>query len=156
MAMGNYPFPSSYLTNNPSILMPPFPVRVACSYLADEFDLPQDGELLLSALSQATSVFNNASQALNCYSLPEDKSYDGIWDYQWCTECLCQETYFERNGVTDMFWPFAYNEAAIDAHCQQKYGVQQRRDLIAISYGTAVTAHPVLKMFCAGLVLSRI
>jgi hypothetical protein len=37
MAMGNFPYPSSYLMNGASTL-PAFPVRVACSYMTDQDD----------------------------------------------------------------------------------------------------------------------
>ena len=32
------------------------------------------------------------------------------WDYLWCTETLPQETYFEMDGVNDMFWAKSYNK----------------------------------------------
>ena len=40
----------------------------------------------------AVAVLYNASGREACYELPEDVNYDGIWDYQWCTERLPQET----------------------------------------------------------------
>ena len=43
-----------------------------------------DGDELLAALGEAAGVYNNASGTQTCYELPEDESYAGIWDYQWC------------------------------------------------------------------------
>ena len=31
-------------------------------------------------------VFYNASGALPCLALPDDSDYDGVWNYQWCTQ----------------------------------------------------------------------
>ena len=86
-SMGNYPYPSDYLTGGAGNL-PPWPVRVACEKFVG-VDLGSHEELL-AAVREAAAVFYNASGALRCHSLPEDTSYDGIWDYQWCTELLCQ------------------------------------------------------------------
>ena len=62
-AMGNYPWPSSYILNGAAD-MPAFPVRAACSYLAK----PElQGAELLAALAQAIGIFHNATGA--CLSL---------------------------------------------------------------------------------------
>jgi lysosomal Pro-X carboxypeptidase len=97
MAMGNFPYPSSYLTGG-GPLLPAYPVRVACQQLAGTLS---DDNALLSALSRAAAVYNNATQNLQCFDLPSDPNYDGIWDYQWCTQTLPQESYFGRDGVNE-------------------------------------------------------
>ena len=131
MAMGNYPYESTYLTHG-EVALPAFPVRAACEHLAG----PLDGdEALLAALAAAAGVFYNASGALACNELPADVEEDGIWDWQYCTETLPQETYFPRDGVRDMFWPAPANDSWVDAHCEAKYGVAPRRRWIADSYG---------------------
>eukprot|EP00939_MAST-03C_sp_MAST-3C-sp1_P002189 g2189.t1 len=128
MAMGNFPFPSSYLANGVAVL-PAFPFRAACDYLAGDF--ADNDEALVEALGHAAAVFNNASKQVLCFEPPTDAEYDGIWDYLWCTETLCQETYFGRNGVDDMFWPLAYSENGVNAHCKAKYNVTPSYDKIA-------------------------
>eukprot|EP00940_MAST-03C_sp_MAST-3C-sp2_P001488 g1488.t1 len=134
MAMGNFPFPSSYLAFGVAEL-PAFPFRRACDFLADEFEEGEDDEALIRALGLATSIFNNATKSVDCFVPPADSEYDGVWDYLWCTETLCQETYFGRNGRDDMFWPFEYSEASIDAHCRRKYNVTPSYDKIAREFG---------------------
>ena len=58
-AMGNYPYASSYILNGVA-KMPAFPMRVACSYLAEP---GLQGADLLSGLSKAVGVFYNATGA---------------------------------------------------------------------------------------------
>lgn len=134
MAMGSYPYPSSYLTGG-SALLPAYPLRQACSVLADP-TLSQDPWRLLPAFSAAAAVFNNVTQNIACYPLPTDLWQDGVlWDYQYCTELFPEETYFTRDGVTDMFPPFSINESATTAHCLATYGVSPRFSWIKDSYG---------------------
>ena len=84
LAMGNYPYPSSYLTGGPGApLLPAWPARAACAKMAAAAE-DGDGDELLAALGEAAGVYNNASGTQTCYELPEDESYAGIWDYQWC------------------------------------------------------------------------
>ena len=80
LAMGNFPFPSDYLTGDGSML-PAWPMRVACAKL-DGVDL-SDAEEVLEGVREATAVFYNASGQRTCHQLPADHEYDGIWDYQW-------------------------------------------------------------------------
>lgn len=100
--------------------------------------LASDPWALLAAFNAAGNVFNNATQNIECYALPTDLWLDGIWDYQYCTETLPEETYFTRDGVHDSFWPFdAYNKTAIEAHCFDKFGVKPRWTWIREQYGGA-------------------
>lgn len=83
-AMGNFPYPSNYLTGgggNPEL--PAWPLRAMCGALADA-GLPGDKWALLAAFSAAGAVFNNATENVACYALPTDLWLDGIWDYQYC------------------------------------------------------------------------
>eukprot|EP00747_Dinoflagellata_sp_TGD_P070559 gnl/TRDRNA2_/TRDRNA2_156645_c1_seq1.p1 gnl/TRDRNA2_/TRDRNA2_156645_c1~~gnl/TRDRNA2_/TRDRNA2_156645_c1_seq1.p1 ORF type:complete len:266 (-),score=33.79 gnl/TRDRNA2_/TRDRNA2_156645_c1_seq1:22-819(-) len=145
MAMGNYPYPSNYLifqqTQDPSVMMPAYPVRVACKSMIGQLSAAQD---LLAALRDASGVLYNASRTLKCYDLPSDPNFDGIWDYQWCTEMLPQETYFARDGKRDMFWPFAMNMTAINDHCQTKYGLQPRARWIGEEFGGTAGASNIV------------
>lgn len=135
MAMGNYPYSSSYLTGGAAML-PPYPVRAACDFLADPALASGDPWALLSAFNAAGAVFNNATQNLACYPIPTDLWQDGQWDYQYCTELMPEETYFTRDGVNDMFPPFAINESATTAHCLDAWGVRPRFDWMKQSCGS--------------------
>jgi len=138
MAIGNFPYASNYLvfqqTQDPTILLPAFPVRAACLHMSDDFEKPEDR---LAALRDAGAVFYNASN-VQCFDLPTDPNFDGIWDYQWCTEMAPQETYFARDGQNDMFWPFVQNMTTIREHCKSSFGVEPRETWIATEFaGTA-------------------
>jgi lysosomal Pro-X carboxypeptidase len=52
-----------------------------------------DDESLLAAMQLAVGVLYNVTHAETCLALPDDPEFDGIWDYQWCSELLPQETY---------------------------------------------------------------
>jgi len=144
MAMGNYPYPSNYLvyqqTHDPSVLLPAFPVRAACQHMKEALESP---ESLLAAFSDAGGVFYNAS-SVQCYELPDDPNFDGIWDYQWCTEMMPQETYFGRDGVHDMFWPHSENMTEIRQHCNRTLGVEPRPDWIATEFGGTAGASNIV------------
>ena len=90
-------------------------------------------------MADASGIFYNVT-GIKCYDLPTDPDFDGIWDYQWCTEMLPQETYFGRDGVHDMFWAEPMDMAAINAHCNSTLGVVPRPDWIAEEFGGAAAA----------------
>lgn len=46
-----------------------------------------------------------------------------------------EETFFTRNGATDMFWPFTMNQSTVAQHCADKWGVAPRFQWIAQAYG---------------------
>lgn len=131
LAMGNYPYPFNYLTGG-GPLLPAWPVRAACAQTIATFVATND---TLQALNQGSGLYNNATQDVKCYDLPDDDEYDGIWDYQWCTETLPQETYFATDGVQDMFWNAPVNKTFVQERCQKLWGVQPRPEWIVESYG---------------------
>jgi lysosomal Pro-X carboxypeptidase len=68
MAMGNYPFASSYLMHGDSLL-PPWPVRVACSHLA-KVDAEKDGDrALFEAVRAAVAVQYNNTGDQRCFDI---------------------------------------------------------------------------------------
>ncbi|KAL3662609.1 hypothetical protein V7S43_012461 [Phytophthora oleae] len=88
MAMGNYPYPSSYIMNGVCVL-PAYPVRVACSHVQDAFNNTEEGELeLLRAFSKTIGVYYNSTEDKECYELrapsPEDAMNSNFWDYILC------------------------------------------------------------------------
>ena len=133
LAMGNLPYASNYLvfqqTQDPSVTLPPWPFRVACSAFAGPA-ATRPTELLLR-MAKAAGVLYNASGHEQCYTVPDDPNYDGIWDYQWCTQRLPQETYFPIDGVRDIFWARPSNATAIAEHCLRKYGVSLKGNWVA-------------------------
>lgn len=90
LAMGNYPFATSYIGGSYNRPLPPYPARVACSHLS-ESTLAQAPEKLFPALRRAVAVLYNATGDGKCFDLPAyptsldpAKPMDGIWDWQWC------------------------------------------------------------------------
>ncbi len=111
LAMGNYPYASSYLMHGESLL-PPWPVRAACQFL----DVPiaaNDTQTLFSAVREAIAVYYNNTGAASCFFNGEasatlhgasparsffgrtrpaarapPSSCGGDWDWQWCTEMV--------------------------------------------------------------------
>mmetsp|Transcript_5144 Transcript_5144/g.6224 ORF Transcript_5144/g.6224 Transcript_5144/m.6224 type:complete len:188 (-) Transcript_5144:11-574(-) len=87
----------------------------------------------------STSVFNNASKEEKCYELPDDDSFDGIWDFQYCTQLLPQETYFSMTGIKDMFFHRPINNEMISSHCRSKFGITPRYTWMTTSYESMFT-----------------
>lgn len=115
-AMGNYPYPSSYMGGDAQHPLPAWPMRAACRLFppqpsqaaggqeADE----EEEEALLRAMAAAVGLLYNATADQRCFDVslagPAAGS-QGAWDWQWCTELMAQELpYFPANGRTDMFW----------------------------------------------------
>jgi hypothetical protein len=94
MAMGSYPYPSSYILNGDGML-PAYPIREMCRRI--DAALPQRGAAsdtqLIKALVSGVGVFYNYSLTQPCYSIgasanaatTEDANF---WDYLYCTEML--------------------------------------------------------------------
>ena len=135
LAMGNFPYPSNYLIfqqgGDPAIQLPAWPVRAACRPFAGASSSSASSlsaDELIGKMAEAVGVLYNATRDKVCYDLPDDPNYDGIWDYQWCTERLPQETYFAlEGGKADMFYRRPRNASAVAEHCRRKYGVGSDR-----------------------------
>jgi lysosomal Pro-X carboxypeptidase len=128
-AMGNYPFASNYISG--SAPLPAYPMRSAC-YLVSDIDITNysDNDLLYST-GQSINLLYNASQDNVCFNLDakNDEGEDGIWDTQWCTQMMCQETYFTRRPLLDedlstgvIFPNYDYNLTWINEHCAETQG----------------------------------
>jgi lysosomal Pro-X carboxypeptidase len=126
LSIGNYPYPSSYLTGG-AALLPANPIRVACSYLSASD--PGSKSDLYSGMKAAAAVLANATADVACFDVPPnpyshpDASYDGIWDYQRCTEMMPDSFWFTANGGSDMFWPLLQNSSFAAEHCRSAWGV---------------------------------
>ncbi|CCI45534.1 unnamed protein product [Albugo candida] len=134
LSMGNYPYPSAYLSNGKAEL-PAWPMHSACSFLADQHP---DPITLVSSLFRAVSVLYNATKQMECVNVPRNmQSIDGIWDFHYCTEMLPQETYFSSNGITDMFWNRTVTMTFVRQHCERVWGTVPDPEFIRILYGDA-------------------
>eukprot|EP00192_Tetraselmis_astigmatica_P002928 CAMPEP_0117662848 /NCGR_PEP_ID=MMETSP0804-20121206/8269_1 /TAXON_ID=1074897 /ORGANISM="Tetraselmis astigmatica, Strain CCMP880" /LENGTH=600 /DNA_ID=CAMNT_0005469769 /DNA_START=243 /DNA_END=2046 /DNA_ORIENTATION=- len=126
MAMGNYPYETSYITNGGGAL-PPFPMRVGCVQMMTEARRGSD-EGLLTGLAKFSSIFYNASSDLHCLNYsrgvnPDTDLVGELWGYQ---ECCDMVTPMSRDGVVDMFWGQSWDQEAFERGCLDKYGVQPR------------------------------
>lgn len=93
--------------------MPPFPVRVACEFMTN-YTSKTEGDVgdaaLLAAMQRASGVLYNVTQTEECLELPDDPNYDGIWDYQYCSELLPQV------GRTSTLRKLRHRHFAADVH----------------------------------------
>ncbi|RLN91103.1 hypothetical protein BBJ28_00006065 [Nothophytophthora sp. Chile5] len=136
MAMGNYPYPSSYIMSGQSEL-PAYPMRVACSHLQESFPTTEEGNLaLLQAFSKTIGVYYNSTQDQHCFELSapsaEDAVDDDFWQYLYCAELYGPTT---TDGVKDMFWDAPWDFAADNASCHEMWGIDARIAWPTIHYG---------------------
>ncbi|OQR85173.1 lysosomal Pro-X carboxypeptidase [Achlya hypogyna] len=136
LAMGNYPYPSSYIMNGVSVL-PAYPVRAACAPLAPAFPATPAGDLaLLAALRQSVGVYYNSTKDAPCYAMgqPSNESQiDGeFWDYLFCSELYMPQD--QGNGL-DMFWTVLHNVTADAERCKATWNVTMRPDWPTTVYG---------------------
>ncbi|EQC35917.1 hypothetical protein SDRG_06663 [Saprolegnia diclina VS20] len=127
MAMGNYPYPTSYITGGDRTL-PAFPMRAACVAFSGLLESADD---FLHALKQSIDVYYNTTGATSCYAFDDDESLD-YWDYLNCADMY---TPLDQNGVTDMFWPELHNASTDDAACVANWGVHVRPFWPSIVFG---------------------
>ena len=133
MAMGNYPYPSSYMLNGKGDL-PAFPMRVACEYFKEP-DMPASE--LIRALAQASAVWYNYTQNQECMDYrkgvnPETQSVGIMWDYQFCTEMFMPAS---RDGLHDMFFPQPFDFGYQIDNCQKTWGVTPRPYWVTVNFG---------------------
>ncbi|QDZ21254.1 serine carboxypeptidase [Chloropicon primus] len=133
MAMGNYPYPSSYMTNGKGDL-PAYPMRVACE--AFQSQRMSDAELV-SALAQASKVWYNYTNSMECLDYrkgvnPETQSVGEMWDYQFCTEMFMPSS---RDGIHDMFFPQPFDYGYQIENCQKVWGVTPRPYWVTVNFG---------------------
>ncbi|KXZ49452.1 hypothetical protein GPECTOR_21g678 [Gonium pectorale] len=136
-AMGNYPYPSSYISDNPDHPLPAWPMRAACLRMAGTGLHPTD---LIEALREAAGVLYNVTGDVKCYDTQTSgpaAGNRGPWDYQWCTELMAQELpYYPATGVSDMFWDQGgFDFDRVNSHCREAWGVTPRPHWSAITYG---------------------
>ncbi|KAG8470709.1 hypothetical protein KFE25_009130 [Diacronema lutheri] len=145
MAMGSFPYASSYMLNGDGEL-PPFPLRHMCRRIAAAIDRTEGGGMphgtaLLAALREGVGVFYNytgsPAAASGCYDLSvsgnNETSRDGLlWDYLFCADMLQPAS---RDGVSDMFFPQSFDLGAVVAGCRDRWHVEPRPDWPTTNYG---------------------
>ena len=135
LAMGSYPYPSNYLTGGGGVYLPAYPLRAACERLAT----PLTGAGLFAGVREAVAVLYNATP-VDCFDIPPNPythpadPYDGIWDWQQCTEMQPDSQWFSTNGVTDMFFPSPYNISFLVEHCRGAWGVEPALTMMSTRY----------------------
>eukprot|EP00759_Apiculatamorpha_spiralis_P032815 PhF_6_TR34173/c0_g1_i1/m.50003/K01285/PRCP; lysosomal Pro-X carboxypeptidase len=136
LAMGNYPYPSDYISGDAQHPMPAWPMRAACSYLSGA---NMTGLGVLANLRSAIGVVLNTTQDVQCYSLQGSSSVvSDIWDYQVCTEGMPQEDpYYATQGPpNDMFWQQpTWNSTRLTQYCNATHGVTPRIGWMPTEYG---------------------
>lgn len=128
MAMGNYPFPTYYISGTPDHPAPAWPMRVACEFMRDT-QPTRAGRI--AALHQAISVVDNITGTEVCYNTSglNPSVYSPAWDFMVCTNDLINEQpYFAARGPpNDMFYEQpTYGRAKLNAHCQKTWGKTPR------------------------------
>lgn len=135
LSMGNYPYPSDYISF-PATL-PAYPIRAACASLAS----PLVGDALYEGVAAAISTLYNASLNTPCNAVPANpythpsQVYDGIWDYQQCTEMQPDSQWFATyGGANDVFWAEPRNLTFLNEHCKAAWGVEPALDWLTTQY----------------------
>ncbi|ETW05762.1 hypothetical protein H310_03446 [Aphanomyces invadans] len=141
LAMGNYPYPSSYIMNGVSEL-PAYPVRAACLPLEPLFPATKEGNRsLLHAMRASIGVYYNSTFDTPCYSTSSPSAESQVdanyWDYLFCSE-LYQP---QDQGVNDMFWLDLHNDTAMAEECLAQWNVTLRPLWATTVYG----GHKALK-----------
>ncbi|CAB1112158.1 unnamed protein product [Ectocarpus sp. CCAP 1310/34] len=137
LAMGNFPYATGYILNSGEVELPPWPLREACSYLADPTLQAEDDDVLLGALADAIGVYYNATGEVGCFTpaagANNASSVDtDNWNWQACTEMSMP---MSTDGKRDMFWRNDWDPLAQAAQCMEQYGVSPGEGWGAAEYG---------------------
>lgn len=133
MAMGNFPYPSSYLTGDANVLLPAFPIKAACKAGAVKSDP-------VEALMAATEVFANASKKEQCLDVPNttetgDRFSGPLWSHQYCSEQFPEEFYFAMTGTSDMFFDYPNSADMVREACEKFFNLTPDETLVRRRYG---------------------
>jgi len=131
MAMGDYPYPCSFLGP-----MPAYPVNFGCqAFIGVESD--DSDNTIINAMYKAAMIFYNYENNTECNQIfEEEEENSDISDEGWgvlsCTEmCLTMGS----NGVQDMFPARPWNYTQNTEQCNETWGVQSRYDWALNFYG---------------------
>ncbi|TMW57590.1 hypothetical protein Poli38472_003515 [Pythium oligandrum] len=139
LAMGNYPYPTAYMTSG-EVNLPAYPVRAACEHLAPDFG--NDDAALLNALRESYGLFYNATGKETCYFAAADPSDSNqtlaedikgnFWGYIECSELYMP---MGTDGVHDVFPAQPANATQDSANCEAAWGVPLRPNWAVTQYG---------------------
>jgi lysosomal Pro-X carboxypeptidase len=130
-AMGNYPYPSSYIISaltpgREGAVLPAWPLRLACAHL--EFCTTDSFQSVLTAMGEAVSMWYNNTGVLSCYFNPSNSSAsgdgdddDGLWGFQYCAEMTFG---FSSGGDADAFVPRKFNLTETSEGCAKRWRVR--------------------------------
>jgi len=138
MAMGNYPYASSYILNGAGIL-PAFHVRVACESLAVDMSNDDLVEEWLTGLASFAGVYYNYSKTLECnrMSSPVNKEsmiVNTLWNYQYCSQIFMVGG--QGPDKYDIYWDNPWDGDAAAQRCLDEYGFHSDRYHFFLDYGT--------------------
>jgi len=126
IAMGNFPYESSYITNGNGIL-PAFPMRAGCKIMVAAASSRNDTSAV-RAMVDFANIFYNSTGVMRCVDSrrgvnPDTDDDASLWGLQYCTEMFMPSS---RDGVADMFWAQPWDEAAAVDGCMKQWGVVPR------------------------------
>ncbi|KAH7476548.1 hypothetical protein PRIC1_000557 [Phytophthora ramorum] len=149
LAMGNYPYPTSYIMDG-NVDLPGYPMRAACKPLAGDF-AQGDETGLVTALSESLAVYYNATKSETCLfptapagnTTNDSGSSDSakqakidqkgnFWGYLECSELYMP---MSTDGVNDIFPVTAVNVSQDDAACFEQWGVHVKPHWAQTEYG---------------------
>jgi hypothetical protein len=140
MAMGNYPYESSYILNGDGTL-PPFPVRAACDFFDDYYagrdadgddgggggdDGKEEQMAWLNAVADFAGVYyNHSGDVGSCFNVaqpvnPESEIVNELWNWQYCTQIF--QLFGQSGPPGDVFWASPWDPQASAAECHAQYG----------------------------------
>ncbi|KAM3182369.1 hypothetical protein ACTXT7_012526 [Hymenolepis weldensis] len=127
LAMGNYPYSTSFLGE-----LPAWPVKEFCKAIVD---CPTEGKLPPQVEKFACAFFSlyNYKQEDKCLSFASgSENLDSRgWELQTCMEMtnpICSD------GKTDMFRPRGWDPIEFSNSCQDRFGVQPRMDWAGLQW----------------------
>ena len=138
MAMGNFPYPSSYILNGSGEL-PAFPVRVACQSFQHDTTGEHQIEEWLAGLVSFAGVYYNYTGELSCNTLSapvnkESQIVSTLWNYQYCSQIF--QVFAQNTTPNDMYWDSPWDGDAVANQCLETYGFYPDRHHFPLVYGT--------------------
>ncbi|GMF23188.1 unnamed protein product [Phytophthora lilii] len=148
LAMGNYPYPTSYIMDG-NVDLPGYPMRTACEPLAGDFN-EDDNVVLVTALRESIAVYYNATKTETCFvpTAPDVVFNDSdisdaakqakidqagnFWGYLECSELYMP---MSSDGVNDIFPATPVNQSQDDASCIKEWGVHLKPNWAQTEYG---------------------
>merc|ERR1712168_885659 len=148
MAMVDYPYEADFI----GPLLPPWPVKTACSHMTDSS--ASDEEILMQT-AKGSAIWFNYTGSADCLDLEngftnsKSRTYQhGLgaigymgWSFQYCSEYIMP---FCSDGVHDMFEPSTWDVDKTVANCKEEwYGLESRVDYPIKRYGQKgqISAH---------------